>query len=234
MLPEPIPPQRYSRWPILVVPVLALVGLVLWRLPAGDDLIALVTVLQGYGWVGTVGFGMLYVVACVCFVPVTVLTLAAGFAYGPWVGFLTAWTAEVIGALISYFLARTLLRKPVAAWVATRPRLAALDRAFDHDDGRLLLLVRMSPISPFAAINYALGLTGMRPVPYVFATAVGTMPLCMAYAYAGSGFEHLGLVLDGEAAAGSGLYWAGLAVTVVGATVLSAVARRALLEAAEG
>ena len=82
--------------------------------------------LANAGVSGLVLFGIVAMLACVAFVPVTVLALAAGFAFGILRGALTVSVAGTLGAGLAFLLGRTLLRP----WVESQPRSrqAALPR----------------------------------------------------------------------------------------------------------
>jgi uncharacterized membrane protein YdjX (TVP38/TMEM64 family) len=92
------------------------------------------------------------------------------------------------------------------------------------------MLVRLSPVFPFGPLNYALGMSGVRPAAFFVATALGVVPLCVLAAWAGSALPHLEAVLSGEEALGLGSlpYWAGLATTVLAVVAVTRATRRAL------
>ena len=60
--------------------------------------------------------------------------------------------------------------------VAQSERLRAVDEAVARDGWKIVLLTRLSPAFPFVLLNYALGLTRVRLLPYVLASWVGMMP----------------------------------------------------------
>ena len=50
---------------------------------------------------------------------------------------------------------------------------------------RFVVFVRLVPLFPFNLLNYALGLTRIRLVEYVLASAIGMLPGAFAYTYLG-------------------------------------------------
>lgn len=46
--------------------------------------------------------------------------------------------------------------------------------------------VRLVPLLPFAALNYACGLSAVRPRTYIVGTAIGILPVAAAYATIGA------------------------------------------------
>ena len=49
-----------------------------------------------------------------------------------------------------------------------------------------VVAIRLIPVLPFTVINYAGGLTGVRPRHYVLGTALGMVPGSLAYAALGA------------------------------------------------
>ena len=93
------------------------------------------------------------------------------------------------------------------------PRFAAIDAAVGRDGFRVVLLLRLSPLLPFAISNYLYGLTSVRLGPYVLASWLGMLPGTFLYISAGSLSR---AAIDGAPAAagdhGALLGYGGLAV----------------------
>ncbi|HUE84450.1 MAG TPA: VTT domain-containing protein [Vicinamibacterales bacterium] len=128
-----------------VVAALALLLALGWLLPIGEWTIALADRVRGAGAAGVVLFIAAYVTATVALLPGSVLTLAAGFAYGPIGGLLVASPASVLAATAAFLLGRTALRGWVQRTIAGAARTRALSRAIGKDSFRLILLLRLSP-----------------------------------------------------------------------------------------
>src|SRR5712691_5137225 len=76
-------------------------------LPVERSLLDFVAWVQSAGAQGIVVFTLAYVVATVLFLPGTILTLGAGFAYGVVVGTAVVWVASNAGAAAAFLLGRT-------------------------------------------------------------------------------------------------------------------------------
>lgn len=172
----------------IVLAVVAAIALVAAAraLPFGGWLGAFQAWAQGRGFLGMVVFALVYAAAVVAFVPASILTLGAGAVYGLWPGALVVLAGASLGAVLSFLLARTSFRARVASWAADNPRFRALDGAVAREGGRIVFLVRLSPIFPFTYVNYVFGLTGVGVLPYSVATVVGMIPGTIAYVYLGS------------------------------------------------
>ncbi|MGD9602388.1 MAG: VTT domain-containing protein [Gammaproteobacteria bacterium] len=158
----------------------------------GIDSDATVAWLRGFGQASPLLFVGLYVVATVLFLPGGLLTLAGGAIFGTIPGALLSLTGATIGATFAFLLARYV----ASGWAAARlqAKLPTLMDGIESEGWKFVGLVRLVPILPFNALNYALGLTPIRLVHYVWASFAFMLPGALAYSYLG----HLGK----EAAAG--------------------------------
>eukprot|EP00970_Alexandrium_tamarense_P008331 scaffold1593_cov193-Alexandrium_tamarense.AAC.32 len=60
-----------------------------------------------------------------------------------------------------------------------------MDTAIEKEGFKLMLLLRLSPLFPFALSNYLYGASSIRFGPYFFGTLLGFAPGTFAYVYAG-------------------------------------------------
>jgi uncharacterized membrane protein YdjX (TVP38/TMEM64 family) len=225
-------PRRYGRLIIGVVAV-ALVVTLAWLLPGQEWTIALAERIRGAGATGVLMFVAVYVVAAIALVPGSLLTMAAGFAYGPIGGLLVASPASVLAATAAFLLGRTALRGWVQKKIAESPKTRALDRAIGHNSFKLILLLRLSPVVPFNVLNYVLGVSDAPVGRYVIASAIGMLPGAWLYVYLGSlATTAAGLTeaREGGGPARLALTIAGLIATVVAVLLITRAARRMLEE----
>ncbi len=208
---------------------LAALAVAATQLDLADTVLGLIERLRALGPAGMVPFALSYAVASVFLVPVTPFSLASGFLYGPVGGFFTAWGGEVAGACLAYAGGRWVFRERARKLMLRSAMLAALDDALEEQGWRLLVLVRLSPLFPFGPLNYALGFSGVKPLHYVLATAVGVAPACLLLVWTGSTLPHLQAVLEGEEGLeGAWLYWFGLLATAVAVVAVTRATRQAL------
>jgi uncharacterized membrane protein YdjX (TVP38/TMEM64 family) len=142
--------------------------------------------IQQAGWLGLLLFIGLYAAACLCFIPGSILTLAAGAVYGFWEGTLLVLAGNGLGALLSLLITRYLLRDWAKKQFAKNPRMRAIEEAVAHDGWRIVLLTRLSPIMPYSLINYSLGLTRLSATRFLLATELGAIPSTCIYVYIGT------------------------------------------------
>ena len=216
---------------LLLAIVLLLAAAVVW-LPVKEYLRAALEWMAAHRGSSWPAFIALYVLATVCLVPGLILTVAAGAMFGLWRGVALVSVASVLGATAAFFVGRTVARGWTERRIASWPRFRALDRGLIERGFWIVLLTRLSPLFPFNLLNYAYGLTAVRPRDYVAASWLGMLPGTVLYVYAGSAAASLAQALAGGAYMGGAptlLLWiVGLAATVAVVALVTRVARRAL------
>jgi len=179
------------RWPRLAGLAAVLVGGALLAHRAGlGDLVSLEGVAQFKQWIEGFGpwapvvFVAGYVVAVLFFFPALPLTLLAGLAFGPIWGTAYASVASLVGAALSFLVARYALRGVVEGWMARSPGLARLDAGVAEHGWRILMVTRLVPIFPFNLQNFAYGLTRLRFWTFVGLSWLFMLPGTAAYTLA--------------------------------------------------
>jgi len=159
-------------WGLIVVGVIT--GIVL--LPVKDWLIRALEWTQQLGVWGPVLVAAFYVVACVLFLPGSVLTLGAGFLFKVARGAVTVSVGSTLGACAAFWVGRTVARKLIAGKVARNKKFAAIDEAVAQQGFKIVLLTRLSPVFPFNLLNYAFGLTKISFWKYALGSWLGMIP----------------------------------------------------------
>jgi len=145
----------------------------------------------GLGPWGPVVFVILYAVGPAFLVPGLPFDLAAGIVFGPVWGTVYALVGATLGATVAFMVARTVGHD----WTEARLSgpLKRIKQGVDKGGWEFVAFVRLVPVIPFNLLNYALGLTRIRLVPYALASLVFMAPGTAVYVYAGwAGGEALG------------------------------------------
>lgn len=223
---------HYGRLAVAAVGLVVVVTLA-WFLPVKEWTIALAERIRGAGATGILLFIAVYVVAEVALVPGSLLTMAAGFAYGPIAGLLVASPASVLAASTAFLLGRTVLRGWIQKKIAHSPKMRALDRAIGKNSFKLIVLLRLSPVIPFNLLNYMLGLSDAPLGRYVAASFIGMLPGTWLYVYLGSLATTAAGLTNASREGGSQrivLTVAGLVATGLVIVFITRAAKRALVE----
>lgn len=132
------------------------------------------------------GAPMLYVAAySQPFVPLpaSIMTMAAGLAFGPWWGLMAAVCGATLRACGQFLIARRLGRNTIARFL--KGRTAHIDERIGARGFATVLLIRLIPNVPYDLQNLALGVSRVRFWPYALATLIGIVPASFAFVYFG-------------------------------------------------
>jgi uncharacterized membrane protein YdjX (TVP38/TMEM64 family) len=188
-------------------------------------------------WIGEQGawaaaiLGLAWIPAAVLLVPGSVLTVGTGFLLGLERGLAVVSLGSTIGATAAFLVGRTLGRDWVRRRIGERRTFEGIDRAIEREGFSVVLLLRLSPLVPFNALNYALALTGVRLRDYVLGSWLGMLPGTLLYVWLGAGARSLAAIVSGTAQRPGPwllLFGAGLAATGLAVWLVARAARRAL------
>ena len=143
------------------------------------------------GILAPIVFMLIYALATMLFLPGSVITLAGGALFGPVLGTFYNLTGATLGAVLAFLVSRYL----ASNWVAEKAggKVRQLINGVEGEGWRFVAFVRLMPLFPFNLLNYALGLTKIRFLHYLFATYVFMLPGAIAYTYLGyAGREAIG------------------------------------------
>ena len=141
--------------------------------------------IDSLGAVGVIAFILLYIIAVVAFLPVSILTLGGGVIFGVVLGSFYVFISATIGATAAFLVGRYLARGWVAKKIAGNRRFQAIDQAVGKEGLKIVLLTRLSPIFPFNLLNYAFVVTEVFLKDYVIGK-VGIIFGTIMYVYLGS------------------------------------------------
>ncbi len=222
----------------LIISILILSALIaaVIILPVKIWLVKALQWVQGLGLWGPVFVVGFYIIACIFFLPGSILTLGAGFIFKVVVGTITVSIGATLGACAAFLVGRTIARDWISHKVATNEKFAAIDNAVGRQGFKIVLLTRLSPIFPFNLLNYAFGLTKVSFWQYALASWLGMLPGTVMYVYFGAGLRSLTDVAAGKVETGMAgriFFWVGMAVTIAVTLLITQIARRALKQAVE-
>ncbi len=116
--------------------------------------------------------------------PAEIIALANGMVYGPLWGAVITWVGAMLGASVAFGLARVFGRPLVMRFLALRSRRALADWS-RRQGGLALLAARLVPVIAFNVITYAAALTHISWWTFLWATALGILPLTILLAVLG-------------------------------------------------
>lgn len=219
---------------ILAFVTLSAILVILVFLPTQGYLKAFLESVSRLGFPGALCLVLVYVPVCLLLLPGVLLTLGAGFLYGPFWGGAIASLGITLGALLPFLIGRFLAREWIERRIFTHPGFVAIDRAVARQGFKTVLLVRLCPFFPINPVNYMFGLTQIPLGRYVLATWLGRIPGLATTAYVGSAAKTLADAAAGNVEMGTSqqvLLGLGLALMVVMVVIFAQLANKLLRQA---
>lgn len=206
--------------------------LVLVQFDAHTKLVELLEWIDRQGVMAVVWFVLLMAAIVVFLLPGIFLTTGAGIVFGVVQGTIYVVLGTLLGASVSFLIARYLFGRRAASFVMQRSgRLKVIsDEAAQHDL-KVVLLTRLIPFFPSKIANYFFGLTAFSLRGFVLGSLVGFIPFSLHNVYLGSLTADLASLSQGELARSPVqlfVYGLGFVATIVALLYFNRLARRAL------
>lgn len=210
--------------------VLPLALMLLWKLlPMAEYSRAAISWIEDKGFVGVIGFWVIYVLAALVGIPRTPMHIVAGVVFS----FPIALLVIIIGAAsahsATFWIARTVARDWVCKQLEKSPQAARVLELVDEECFKLVLLVRMNLFIPGVLKGYGFGTTDIPYGKYILASVLGFLPIGIAHVYLG--WAGGATMLDGDADFTAVQKWLLIGGGVVSLVLVAAVyyyGRRAL------
>lgn len=147
---------------------------------------------------GVIAFILLYALATVLFVPGAILTIGCGFTFGSVFGIgkgvalasVAVFVGATIGSIAAFLLGRYLFKDCVASLIRQYPTFEAIDRALEGNGLVIMVLLRLSPLIPYNALDYMSGATSIPLWSYSLAL-VAVLPGVFMYTFLGASASSL-------------------------------------------
>jgi uncharacterized membrane protein YdjX (TVP38/TMEM64 family) len=182
---------------------------------------------------GIFAFIGIFVLATSLFLPESMLCIIAGALFGVGRAFPAVVMGSLLAAAIQFALARKLLRLRIQRRLSAKPSLAAIQLAVLHDEIRLQLLLRLTPLNP-ATISYLLGSAGVRFWGFLL-SSLALIPNLLIEVYFGHAGKHAARLWAGGNLQAlllhDLLFFGGFVFCVVLVVMVSRMARKALAQA---
>ena len=122
----------------------------------------------------------MYALGCVFAVPASLFIIVAGAVWGWALGGTISMIGGMLGAMGSYWAGRLI----GGTWADANGRTARAAARYLRDPSmRSLLIVRLLPILPFAALNYGAGILRVNASSFFVSTLLGLIPSNYVFAW---------------------------------------------------
>ena len=206
------------KWllPVCLIALLVIGGGLLWhtgvlhRISNKDHLIAL---LRAGGLTGALlCIAVQFLQVVIAFIPGEITSLAAGYVFGAWRGFLYSAIGVTLGSAFNFWFARVVGR-PTLERLVGRDTLAKIDRSLASAKSKsALFLLFLLPGLPKDLLCYAAGFSSMGMLEFVVLSGLARSPALLASVLIGAGVSRgdyrsvIAIVLLVLVAVG-GYYW---------------------------
>lgn len=127
--------------------------------------------------------GLMTLAVVVSPIPSAPIALASGLAYGQFWGTVYIVIGAEIGAIMAFFIARSLGYEAMKERFGNRLSVGLLGS--QNAMTWLVMGLRLLPFMSFDIVSYAAGLTSLKPWRFALATLIGVIPVSFALAYFG-------------------------------------------------
>jgi uncharacterized membrane protein YdjX (TVP38/TMEM64 family) len=130
--------------------------------------------------------------AVILVIPVGVMSLAGGLAFGKWWGALLILLGATLGSCLSFLVARYFGRGFIESlgWLH-KGRIQQFDEKAAEHGFKLILFVRLVPLFQYDAVNFGGGLSKIRLRDFALASLIGMAPGGFITALLGSSLEDI-------------------------------------------
>jgi uncharacterized membrane protein YdjX (TVP38/TMEM64 family) len=164
----------------------------------------------GGAWWALLAFFVVYSVRPLVLFPASLLTIGGGVLFGPVVGVAATVAGANASAMVAYWLARSLGFQSEGSEEA-QGILARWSTRMRSESFTTVMVMRLAFL-PYDLVNYAAGLLRIRPLSFLAATAIGSLPGTIAFTLAGAS---VGRIEDGTAGLNSTVLVASAVLFVV-------------------
>ena len=138
-------------------------------------------------------FIIIYALRCaVLVIPVGIMSLAGGLAFGKWLGTIYILLGATLGASLSFMIARYFGRQFIESfsWLH-KGKIKQFDDGIEKNGFRMMLFMRLIPLFQYDAVNFGAGLSKIKFRDYVLASFIGMVPGGFINAMLGSSLENI-------------------------------------------
>lgn len=223
---------RREAIPYIALGIILLIAILVLGHELDTHISSIETWIAGLGPWALLAFVVLFVLSTTVLVPDTILCIIAGALFGLGWGSIAIICGALIAGAFQFALAQYFLRAPIEARIVSRPALAAIQKAVIHDEFRLQLLLRLTPLNP-ATMNYVLGAGGVKFAGFMIAS-MAQIPNLIIEVYFGRASKHIASIAGSSKQSNLAqdlIMIGGVVVCVIVMIIVSRMAQKALAQA---
>ena len=180
---------------------------------------------------GVIAFILLYIFWVNIFLPGSWLSMFGGLLYGSFLGSLYVFLGASLGAILTFFLGRTFLRRWFQKRLSSFPKLELVERSLSNQGIKFVVLTRLSPVFPFGILNIAYSFSNIKTSDFLIgllAILPGTFLYCSLGSLATNIYKFDEIIRGGDQFYSFCLTCIGFFATLLLVLMISRIARRSL------
>ena len=123
--------------------------------------------------------------------PIGLMSLTAGFVFGPLQGTMALMAGSFLGTTATFFISRFFGGKFVEQIVKGKAK--EFQDKLDKNGFKVILFIRLIPLLPWEVVNYAAGLSQIKYKDYILATMIGIFPSILIQTFFTDRLSHFNL-----------------------------------------
>ena len=136
----------------------------------------------GFGPLALLVFITLYALNTVSLLPpIGIMSLAAGFIFGPVQGTIGIMGGAFLGTTATFFISRFFGGRFVQQIIKGKAK--EFQEKLDKNGFKVILFIRLIPLIPWEIVNYASGLSQIKYRDFILATMIGIFPSVLIQTY---------------------------------------------------
>jgi len=154
----------------------------------------------GDAWWGIFAYVLVYLARPIVLFPASILTIVGGILFGPVLGVIVVIIAANASAMIAYGVGRLLGRAPGSADDAIADDTGSFVRRWSsrmRDNSFETVLIMRLLFLPYDLVNYASGILRLQWLPFLLATALGSLPGTVSFVLLGASIDSVDEGLGG-------------------------------------
>jgi len=178
---------RAGWWKLGLAAVIVIGGMLVARQMGLFELFTLENVDKLDAWFDSLGlwapliFILVWIVACVFFLPGLPVTIVGALVFGPVWGTVYSSIGATLGAAAAFLVGRYAARGMVEGLLRKNKALQKIDDGVERQGWRMLMITRLVPLFPFNAQNYVYGLTKISLPTYIVVSFICMLPAGIAF-----------------------------------------------------
>jgi uncharacterized membrane protein YdjX (TVP38/TMEM64 family) len=146
-----------------------------------------------FGAIAPIALILAYILRSVVLViPVSVLALTGGLAFGTWQGWAVIHVGAILGSSFAFIMARYFGREMIesSSWYQKK-RVSQLDEKVAANGFKFTIIARLIPLFQYDALNFSSGLSKMKYRDFLLGTMIGMAPHNLIGAMLGSEISNM-------------------------------------------